>query len=188
MYNIILFIVLAISYRFIPYSIPCPDCVCPKYEVVQVIEEKIIYQKVEKQENICLDLVNNIVIIRPCYSLMYEKSTRWVINNITNIDRTYLDSIGVPRNPILRLEVPVNIKFDNSFAVVYFFQSANQYYFPNVINVPYIKHDNPASFIKKLRQFSNVCHHYVDCAMDNTCSRNSYGNTCVITDDPISYL
>lgn len=175
MYNIILFIVLAISYRFIPYSIPCPDCVL-NYETTQVIEEKIIYQNVGKQENICLENYFSYIVIIPCYS----NNASIDVTKMTHITRDYLDSIGVDRNPKMRIETPMHLKFDNLFSEVHFSRSAAQYYFPNIRNMHNVVTRFPGSIIKNLTTYSNTCTRTLFCYNEFICESRSdvWANSC----------
>ncbi len=122
--HIVLLIILFISYRYIT---PCPNCICQQQECPNCICQQqecpncicpSHQSKMINSTDVCLEIKPDKITIHACYSIKKSNSRIININNITLINRDYLDTLYVNRQPLLIIEIPVNIDFDNSYKVV----------------------------------------------------------------------
>lgn len=210
-FNIIMIIGLFLSYRLIqpcpdcvlnesqhPDCIlkptKCPDCVCKSSDTKCIINEykcpdcvcksepqKICSSSIIKNTNICLKYRSNIVRITPCYSTNSTPAI-YDITKTDTITRNNLDDMNISRQPLLVIEIPVNVVFDNSYSAVVFSKYAKQYYFPNIDNsYDYIKTSEPSSYIKDLKKFNTST-----CTKTDFCSPHDKFN-CLDTAAFIKY-
>lgn len=139
-----------------------------------------IYNDNQLNYSVCLENHNSYITIIPCYS----NRAALDISKVTHITRKYLDKLGVSRDPKLKIEIPVNIQFDDIFSEVHFTRSAAQYYFPEIRDVSYIVYENPTYMIKHFhqKQFYNMICDTVYCDNNLKCIDYSphYGNACLI--------
>ena len=202
LFNIFMIIALFLSYRLIQ---PCPDCIlnesqhpdcilkptkCPDCVLNKVQcpdcvcltqPQQTCSPSVIKNTNICLKYKDDVVRISPCYSTN-STSTIYSIK-FDKITRNDSDDMKISRQPLLVIEIPVNIDFDNSYSAVVFGKYAKQYYFPNIDNqYDYVKIAEPSLYIKDLKKF-NVS----TCAKVDFCSPhdkfNCIGTTSVYSNN-----